>query len=229
MSSLSFELSGILKNGGSLAEKIACAQNIEDEITRIDSIIYEQLLKMRDTINNVLEKFEESKPRELERMEGERIEEARVSAASVSDVLTENHRIEVDVASRATVHKKRRRRAKSPRPSVADDPVMIDKRSDGVGFLVLNPTFQSDWTKPIPIRESARHLTMEEVERDDYFLRKCAEAKKKGTNLVFHRTKLRQVLLGKIHPVLPNGLRIAIPPPLGIRQCEWDCVLGRRL
>lgn len=123
--------------------------------------------------------------------------------------------------------KKRTRRLKPPQPSTTDDPVLIDKRKDGVGYLVLNPNFRNDWTVPIPIRHNAKHLTMIDIEKDDYFLRKCAQAKEQGTNLVFHKTKLRQVLLGKIHPVLPNGLRIAIPPPLGIRQADWDCVLGK--
>lgn len=227
-------VAAILNDGGSLAEMLACAHDVEAALPTLKALVREKLIVLRDKIENVLKKIDDESTRQDGRRRewnGERTPEAQCLAACAAPVLTEDHPhsdVHTEAPATLTTARRRRRRARPPRPPVAEDPVLIDKRRDGVGFLVLNPSFRSDWTIPIPIHPSARRLTMAEIDKDDNFLHKCAEAKKKGTNLVFHRTRLRQVLLGKIHPTLPNGLRIGIPPPLGTRQCDWDCVLGKK-
>ena len=113
------------------------------------------------------------------------------------------------------------------------------KEDDGFTHLRMNPW--KNWTKylehmraqpdghnPHPHHhEQRRKYTLKDIEKNTHLLKKYEKAKERGSNLLFHRTLLRQFLEGKISQELPDGIFIAIPPPLGTPQSKWDCIKGR--
>jgi len=118
-------------------------------------------------------------------------------------------------------------RRKVTRSGNPQDPIVIEYNTRGVGFLALDPAWRKDWTIPIQLNPSARKMTMEEIQKDRHFLERFRQAQSSKKGILFHRTKLRQVLAGKISPELPEGIRIAIPPPLGTSHRHWDYVTGQ--
>ena len=98
---------------------------------------------------------------------------------------------------------------------------------DSSGLLFLKPGWKSDWSNSL-VDEGARKLSVSDLKQLGHHLyQRFENSKRRGFRYVYDATLLEKVLSGEISPQLPDGLRVAIPPPHGLNSSEWDRKYGR--
>jgi len=95
-------------------------------------------------------------------------------------------------------------------------------------YLVLRPNWRSDWSTPL-VNEQARQLSLQELQQiggrslERYNTVKATNRKRK---YIYDALLLERVLHGEISPVLPGGVRVAIPQPQNVSFSDWNCRKG---